>query len=106
MDEDELIDALPLSLRNKVLDAIDVTEDGKVIPFPKGKPQLQQQPTKKRRKGLWIALAIPIFFLWTLPLVMIGIVLSCTIILAIIGVPIAYLGIYPFSIVMFKAMGA
>ena len=92
---DLLMDRLPMHARNKVLAAIDSNEDLDLIEVP--------IEDKKHFHRKWPFLVmIPVLFLWTLPLLLVGALLCCTIILAPLGFLVMAISCWPIAYLFVK----
>lgn len=88
---DLIMDRLPLHQRNAVLQAMYQGEDVDISPQGQAR-----RPSYFRAIGV-IAILIPIVFLWALPLMLVGMLLCLTVVLAPVGLLLMTLGSSPIN---------
>lgn len=96
--DDELLDSLPIHLRNKVLDHWHVDGDLKSTP--------QGEDEQRTIHPSLLVLSAIVFTLWTLPLTAVGLVFAITLILAPVGFVVCAIGALPFVFLLLKGLGA
>ena len=90
-DDAELLDQLPMHLRNRVLEEMEVNES---LETTGNKPEIEMAT----RKRVWpLMLLWPWLFLFAAPFVVVGLLLMITFILAPMGIGIAWLGVAPLA---------
>lgn len=88
-DDAELLDQLPMHLRNKVLEEMEVDEGLTASAMP-------EMPGTRQR--VWhLVLLWPWLFMFAIPFVVLGILLMLTFILAPVGIGIAWAGVAPLA---------
>ena len=100
---DDLMEKLPPMTRKKVLETVEIDDDGNVarsITYPTG------VKVKVPHRGWYIAGAILTLILWSIPLTLVGIILCLTIIGIPIGAFILFIAAFPFAFFFGKAAGA
>jgi hypothetical protein len=95
---DQMFDRLSSWAQNKVLEAMGNPAQNK--PLPKQKEPKQPKQNRKPRYGWIFPPLLLITFLIGFPVVAVGVILCATVVGIPLGVPIMFIGTFPFSAVM------